>query len=75
MKEYNASISPNPKDWLALDESQRLDLLFNFVEKHENHINEEAQRIHAVIHLNQWGQRINGVMVINVVVINGVRHD
>lgn len=51
MNDYNASTPPNPKDWLAMDESQRLDLLYNFVEKHENLLEEEAQRIHAAIHV------------------------
>jgi hypothetical protein len=51
MKEYKASISPDPEKWLALDEATRLELVIDFVNSYENSIEEEAQRIHAAIHV------------------------
>jgi len=51
MKEYNASISPDPEKWLALDEATRLELVIDFVNNYENSIEEKAKRIHAAIHV------------------------
>ena len=59
MKEYNASTSPDPEKWLALDEAVRLELLIEFVNNYENSIEEDAKRIHAAIHViveNQLAQ-------------------
>ncbi len=51
MKEYKASIAPNPEVWLSLDEQLRIDLVVDFVNKNENNIEEAAKRIHASIHV------------------------
>lgn len=51
MKEYNASISPNPEEWLGLDESLRIDLVLDFVNKNEKDIEDPAKKIHASIHV------------------------
>ena len=51
MKEYTASISPDPEKWLALDEATRLELVIDYVNNYENSIEDEAKRIHAAIHV------------------------
>lgn len=51
MNEYNASKIPNPEKWLALDELTRLELVTEFVNKYEKHIEEQARRIHASLHV------------------------
>lgn len=51
MKEYKASNAPDPKEWLALDEAMRLELVVDFVKKYEKDIENPAIRIHAGIHV------------------------
>ena len=51
MKEYKASNAPNPKEWLALDEALRLELVVDFVKKFEKNVENAAIRIHASIHV------------------------
>jgi len=51
VKEYKATIAPNPEVWLSLDEQLRLDLVVDYVNKNENNIEEPAKIIHASIHV------------------------
>jgi hypothetical protein len=51
MKEYKVSNSPNPREWLELDETERLDLVVEFVKKNEKDIEIPTMKIHASIHV------------------------
>ena len=51
MEEYKVSKTPNPEEWLALDEFTRLELVAEFVNKFEKHIEVQARRIHASLHV------------------------
>ncbi len=51
MKSYNASKTRNSENWLALDETTRLDLIEDYVDKFEKEIGDEKKRIHATAHL------------------------
>ena len=50
MKNYDPSISPDPEQWFELDEQERIELAFQFVENFETEVNEEAHKVHATIH-------------------------
>jgi hypothetical protein len=51
MKKYKASQAPDPKEWLSLDEYNRLELVVEFVNEFETHIEDTAKRIHAGLHV------------------------
>ncbi len=51
MEKYAASETPDPKEWLSLDEGERLELVTTYVYKHEKHIEEPAKRLHAGLHV------------------------
>ncbi len=51
MEEYKVSIAPDPKEWLSIDEYTRLELVVEFVNKFETHIENPAKRIHASLHV------------------------
>ncbi|MDX8405090.1 MAG: hypothetical protein R8K50_02960 [Mariprofundus sp.] len=51
MQQYNPALAPDPDGWLELDEFERICLVQEFVEENEVEIPEEAQKIHAVIHV------------------------
>ncbi len=48
MHQYNPAKDPKPKEWLAIDESARLDLIYEFHEEHGEF--GESMETHATIH-------------------------
>jgi len=61
---YNAEQPPDPDTWLDLDEFERIDLVQDFVEANETDIQEEARKLHALIHVaveNQLAMAVDPV--------------
>ena len=61
MQAYKPSISPNPDEWLALDEYERIRLVREFHENHEEELPEDAIQIHSVFHVVVENQFALGV--------------
>ncbi len=51
MKEYDASSTPDSKEWLELGETEQLELVVDFVEKYEKDLENAAKKLHASIHV------------------------
>lgn len=56
MDRYNPEKVPDPDAWLALDEFERIDLVYSFVEMNETDIPEEAKKLHALVHVTVENQ-------------------
>ena len=61
MKKYNSSPAPDPKEWLSLDESERIFLVEVFHEEAGEEIPENAEEMHAIIHVAVENQCAMGV--------------
>ncbi len=48
MDQYEPSKSPEPEEWQALDESERIDFVREFIQEGGEEIPEDAEHIHAV---------------------------
>ncbi len=51
MKKYNPSYAPEPEEWLALDESEQINLVEVFHEDFKEEAPEGSERMHAAIHV------------------------
>ena len=53
MEQYNPIHSPNPEDWLSIDEGIRINMVREYVDANEEHLvtEESAKSIHAAIHV------------------------
>ena len=50
MERYDAEVSPNPKDWLALDENERMLLVEQYHRDARVRLPKRARSLHAGIH-------------------------
>ena len=51
MERYEPLQAPDPEEWQALDESDRIELVLNYHREAGEDIPEDAENIHAVIHV------------------------
>jgi hypothetical protein len=61
---YNPEQAPDPDMWLELDEDERIELIQDFVEINETDVQEDAKKMHALIHVaveNQLAMAIEPV--------------
>lgn len=61
MKQYEPSRSPDPEEWLVLDESERIELVREYILEGGEEIPEDAENIHAAIHVVVENQIALGV--------------
>lgn len=51
MESYDPSREPDPAEWLALDESERIGMVEIFHMESEEELNEGSEMLHAAIHV------------------------
>lgn len=61
MERYEPSQAPDPEEWQALDESERIELVQNYHREAGEEIPEGGEKIHAVIHVVVENQLAMGV--------------
>lgn len=61
---YFPDKSVNPEEWLALDEGERIALVRDFHEKHDDEMPEDALSVHSAIHAIVENQLAMGVELI-----------
>ncbi|GMQ83721.1 MAG: hypothetical protein BMS9Abin06_0460 [Gammaproteobacteria bacterium] len=61
MERYNPSQAPDPDEWQALDEFDRIELIQAFHAEADEEIPEGPEKIHAVIHVVVENQLAMGV--------------
>ncbi|MCF6204269.1 MAG: DUF1841 family protein [Methylococcaceae bacterium] len=79
MKKYIALLAPEPEEWLAIDESERINLVEIFHEDFEEEVPKGKERIHASIHViveNQLIETEYAPIVVKKLIQQGLdRHD
>ncbi|MEN8108777.1 MAG: hypothetical protein ABFS22_12330 [Pseudomonadota bacterium] len=61
MERYEASQSPDPEEWLALDETVRIELVREFHIEAGEEVPEGGEKIHATIHVIIENQLAMGI--------------
>lgn len=73
MQRYNPSQSPDPEEWLLLDELKRINLVEEFHKDSGEDFNEGAERIHAAIHVAVENQFILETERVSAVIAKLIR--
>ena len=61
MEDYNPRNAPNPAEWLAIQESERIDMVLFFHDEVEDELPEDGKTLHSVIHVVVENQIALGV--------------
>jgi hypothetical protein len=61
MQDYNPRYAPNPAEWLAIQESERIDMVLFFHDEVEDELPEDGKTLHSLIHVVVENQIALGV--------------
>ncbi len=73
MEQYEPSHAPNPEEWQELDEAMRVELVREYHREHEEVMPEDAENMHAVIHVVVENQLALGVEPVPATVAKLIR--
>lgn len=73
MDSYDPSQIPDPDEWLALDELERINLVENYHKGSEEKIPEGSEKMHAAIHAAVENQLASAIEPVSAVVAKLVR--
>ena len=61
MEDYNPRYAPNPAEWLAIQESERIDMVIFFHDGVEEALPEDGKTLHSLVHVVVENQIALGV--------------
>ena len=61
MEDYNPRNAPNPAEWLAIQESERIDMVLFFHEGVDEALHEDGKTLHSLVHVVVENQIALGV--------------
>ena len=61
MQDYNPRYAPNPAEWLAIQESERIDMVLFFHDEVEDELPEDGKTLHSLVHVVVENQIALGV--------------
>ena len=61
MEDYNPRYAPNPAEWLAIQESERIDMVIFFHDEVEEALPEDGKTLHSLVHVVVENQIALGV--------------